>query len=319
MPYALITMTVAVDALGLERGEQVEPAHLGHAHVGEDDVGPEGLDQGERLLAGGGDLDLVALPLEEGAHHQPEVLFVVDDQDAAHGGSSQLFLTPGGAATQRVADPCGVPRRGRSTCEPGSLLRRVVRGKRAQSRKWAWTGRAVDAGAPGCHCALVQRSPMSLRDRLVERGKKIASSGVVRAPHQQRPGDGGRDRRHGRPEPVLGGARAGRRGAEHPPQGARAAQHRPGARGRGRRDRRARDGAARTQQRGGRERQGARRRPQAAVPRRSAHGAARSPRCGRGDRRAHGRRAEARRARWRRARRCRASAGATCSRSASSS
>ena len=53
-----------VVALGLERREQIEPAHLGHAHVGEDDVGPERLDQRERLLPAVGRLDLVALALQ---------------------------------------------------------------------------------------------------------------------------------------------------------------------------------------------------------------------------------------------------------------
>ena len=47
--------------LGLERGQQVEAAHLGHAHVGEDDVGAERVDQRERRFAAVGDLDLVAV------------------------------------------------------------------------------------------------------------------------------------------------------------------------------------------------------------------------------------------------------------------
>ena len=52
-------MTVASLPLALQRGQQIEPAHLRHAHVGEDDVGPERVDQRERLLAALGDLDLV--------------------------------------------------------------------------------------------------------------------------------------------------------------------------------------------------------------------------------------------------------------------
>ena len=84
MPYALITMTVAALLLRLERREQIEAAHLRHAHVGEDDVGAERVDERERALAAVGDLDLVAVPLEERAQDEADVLFVVDDQDAAH-------------------------------------------------------------------------------------------------------------------------------------------------------------------------------------------------------------------------------------------
>ena len=47
--------------------------------------GPEGLDQRERLVAALRHLDLVPLPLEEAPHHQAEVFFIVDHQDAAHG------------------------------------------------------------------------------------------------------------------------------------------------------------------------------------------------------------------------------------------
>ncbi len=71
--------------LRLERGEQVEPAHLRHAHVGQDHVRTERLHALERLFTGAGRLDLVTGTPEKRAQHQPEVFLVVDDQDAAHG------------------------------------------------------------------------------------------------------------------------------------------------------------------------------------------------------------------------------------------
>ena len=61
---------------------------LGHPHVGQDDVGVEGVEQRERRLAAVGHLDLVAVLLEQRAQDEADVLFVVDDQDPAHGAKS---------------------------------------------------------------------------------------------------------------------------------------------------------------------------------------------------------------------------------------
>ena len=60
------------------------PAHLRHAHVGQDDVGPERVDERERRLAAVGHLDLVAVLAEERAQDEADVLLVVDHQDASH-------------------------------------------------------------------------------------------------------------------------------------------------------------------------------------------------------------------------------------------
>ena len=46
--------------------------------------GPKRVDERERVLAAVGDLDLVAVLLQERAEDEADVLFVVDDQDAAH-------------------------------------------------------------------------------------------------------------------------------------------------------------------------------------------------------------------------------------------
>ena len=73
-----------VVAFGLERRQQIEPAHPRHPHVGEDDVGAERLDERERLLTARRDLDLEALATEDGTDEKAKVLFVVHDEDTAH-------------------------------------------------------------------------------------------------------------------------------------------------------------------------------------------------------------------------------------------
>jgi hypothetical protein len=78
-------------ALGFQGREQVEAAHLGHAHIGEHEVGSERLEQAQRLLAVGGGLDLVPVTAQEGAHDKAQVLFIVDYQDTAH---RSFFLHP---------------------------------------------------------------------------------------------------------------------------------------------------------------------------------------------------------------------------------
>jgi hypothetical protein len=88
-PYALITITVASFPLAfsvanLQRRQQVESAHLRHAHVGEHHVRAEGIDERQSLLPGRCGLDLVAVTPEQRAEHEPEILLVVDHQNAAH-------------------------------------------------------------------------------------------------------------------------------------------------------------------------------------------------------------------------------------------
>ena len=76
-------MTVA--GCCLERREQIEPAHLRHPHVGEDDVGPKRGDQRERGLSAVGDLDFVTVLPQEGAKDETDVFFVVAYQHTSHG------------------------------------------------------------------------------------------------------------------------------------------------------------------------------------------------------------------------------------------
>ncbi len=71
-------------ALRLQRGQEIEAAHLGHADVGEDDVGAEGVDERERFFAALGGLDFVALSLQQGTQNETQVLFVVDHENPAH-------------------------------------------------------------------------------------------------------------------------------------------------------------------------------------------------------------------------------------------
>jgi hypothetical protein len=77
-------MTVAGCCLALSVAEEIEAAHLRHAHVGEDDVRAERVDQRERGLPAVGDLDLVAVLASRKAQQRPkdeaDVLFVVDYQ-----------------------------------------------------------------------------------------------------------------------------------------------------------------------------------------------------------------------------------------------
>jgi hypothetical protein len=55
-------------------------------------VGAERLDERERLSPLVGDLDLVPFASQNGTDDQSKVLFVVDDEDTAHG--MQTFLHP---------------------------------------------------------------------------------------------------------------------------------------------------------------------------------------------------------------------------------
>ena len=71
--------------LRLERRQHVETSHARHAHVRQDDVGVERVDERQRRLAAVGNLDLEAMLLEEGAQDEANVLLVIDDQYAAHG------------------------------------------------------------------------------------------------------------------------------------------------------------------------------------------------------------------------------------------
>ena len=68
-----------VVALSLQRGQQIEASHLGHAHVGQDHIGPKAIHQAERFLATGRGLYLVPIAPEQGLKHDSQVLFVVDD------------------------------------------------------------------------------------------------------------------------------------------------------------------------------------------------------------------------------------------------
>ena len=70
---------------GLQRREQVEPAHFGHANVGEDEVGAEHIELRERVFAVVRDLGLVAIFAEDRPQHEADVLFVINDQHATHG------------------------------------------------------------------------------------------------------------------------------------------------------------------------------------------------------------------------------------------
>ena len=73
---------------GLERRQQIEAAHFGHAHVGEHHVGTERVHQRERLFTALGGLDFVPLSLQQRAQDDPLVLFVVDNEHTPHGTQS---------------------------------------------------------------------------------------------------------------------------------------------------------------------------------------------------------------------------------------
>jgi hypothetical protein len=70
--------------LGFERGQQVQTTHLRHAHVGEDTVGPEGVDQGEPVFSAGRRLHLVAVAAQQRSENHPDVLLVIDNQNPSH-------------------------------------------------------------------------------------------------------------------------------------------------------------------------------------------------------------------------------------------
>ena len=54
------------------------------SRVGEDDVGSERVDEDERRLSAVGDLHVVAVALQQRLQNEADVLFVIDDKDAAH-------------------------------------------------------------------------------------------------------------------------------------------------------------------------------------------------------------------------------------------
>src|SRR5690606_36238605 len=83
-----------VVALGAQGGEQVEAAHFRHPDVGQDEVGAEGIDERQRLLAAFGGLDLVTMAPQQRAQHDPQVLLVVHDQNASHSANISTKFLP---------------------------------------------------------------------------------------------------------------------------------------------------------------------------------------------------------------------------------
>jgi hypothetical protein len=65
----------------LERLQQLQPVHLGHDHVQEDEIEKVGLRQAQRLLPAPGGQDLIPFPLEDQGKHVAHGFFVVDDQN----------------------------------------------------------------------------------------------------------------------------------------------------------------------------------------------------------------------------------------------
>jgi hypothetical protein len=71
-----------VRVLLARRGEHLEPAHARHAHIGEHDVGGQGRDLVEPLLAAQSHVRREALVLEEDPQRLDDPRLVIDDQDA---------------------------------------------------------------------------------------------------------------------------------------------------------------------------------------------------------------------------------------------
>jgi hypothetical protein len=68
-----------------ERRKEIHAPHPRHANVGQDDVGVERVQRGERGFSTVGDLHLVAVLLQQRTEHEADIFLVVDDEHAAHG------------------------------------------------------------------------------------------------------------------------------------------------------------------------------------------------------------------------------------------
>jgi len=71
-----------VRVAGHHLAQEAEAVHFRHDEIGHDYIGAIALEGGEGLLAIGGHLHLVTFPLERGRKDLPQVLFVIDDEDA---------------------------------------------------------------------------------------------------------------------------------------------------------------------------------------------------------------------------------------------
>src|SRR5205807_5520859 len=88
---------------GIERPdalEQIEPAHSGQAHVGEDDVRLQDGEQRERFLPGPRHLGFIAMVGQERLGGPGQRLLVVDYE---HGGAAHAMLRAGWGATSPLA------------------------------------------------------------------------------------------------------------------------------------------------------------------------------------------------------------------------
>ena len=70
----------AVSGLSLERSDQFGAAHLGHLHIGDDDVGMNAIDDGQRFLAVGGRFHGIATLFEKSANGVPDEHGIVYNQ-----------------------------------------------------------------------------------------------------------------------------------------------------------------------------------------------------------------------------------------------
>ena len=82
-----------VIAFRAQRAEQVHPAHARHAHVGQHAVRAERVHQRKRLVSIRRGFDFVAVTSQQGAQDHPQVLFVVDYQNAPHCEKNASFST----------------------------------------------------------------------------------------------------------------------------------------------------------------------------------------------------------------------------------
>ena len=69
---------------GLELCAKLETGHAAHSDVGENEVGVEAFELLQGGLGAFGGFDLIIVLFEQRAEHDPDVFFVVDDQDTAH-------------------------------------------------------------------------------------------------------------------------------------------------------------------------------------------------------------------------------------------